>query len=179
MNYSIEPAYTVYNELSRQIIKAGTNPINKWFFSDGAFSADIQLEKCANTWTHENFVVIENKEILAYFEAPWNKPLNIISSFRLICFNKKKVKIIGDALFDYFEYLFLARGCNAFNWIVAEKNYHAVRIYRKFIKHYFGHYVGTRHCGQKAYNGEVSDVFLYEITKEEYFNWREAKGRER
>ena len=172
MAYSIEPAYTVYNELTRLIMKAGTDPVNKWFFSDGAFTADVQLERNANTWAHENFVVIENKKIVAYFEGPWNKPLNIITGFRFICFDKKSYKCIGDALFQYFEYLFIARGCNAFNWIVAEQNKHAYRIYEKFIKTYFGHVVGIRHYGQKAYNGEVSDVILYEITKEEYFEWK-------
>ena len=82
MAYSIEPAYLVQNELTRLIIKAGTDPVNKWFFTDGAFTPDSQLERTPNTWMHENFVVIENKQVLAYFEAFWNKPLNIITSFR-------------------------------------------------------------------------------------------------
>ena len=81
MAYSIEPAYLVQNELTRLIIKAGTDPVNKWFFTDGAFTPDSQLERTPNTWMHENFVVIENKQVLAYFEAFWNKPLNIITSF--------------------------------------------------------------------------------------------------
>lgn len=176
MAYSIEPAYLVQNELTRLIIKAGTDPVNKWFFTDGAFSPDSQLERSPNTWMHENFAVIENKQVLAYFEANWNKPLNIITSFRMIFFEKDKVKTIGNALFQYFEYLFVSRGCKAFNWIVAEKNYHAHRIYEKFIKNYFGHKVGMRHNGQMAYNGEISDVYLYEITKEEYMEWKNKKN---
>lgn len=176
MSYSIEPAYLVQSELTRLIMKAGTEPVNKWFFTDGAFSPDSQLERSPNTWLHENFVVIENKEILAYFEAFWSKPLNIISSFRFIVFDKKKTNAVGKALFQYFEYLFIARGCKAFNWIVAEKNYHAHRIYEKFIKKYFGHNAGFRHNGQMAYNGEISDVFLYEITQEEYLAWKNKKS---
>ena len=43
-------------------MKAGTDPVNKWFFTDGAFTPDSQLERIPNTWMHENFVVIENKE---------------------------------------------------------------------------------------------------------------------
>lgn len=175
MSYSIEPAYLVQNELTRLIIKAGTDPVNKWFFTDGAFTPDSQLESTPNTWMHENFVVIENKQVLAYFEAFWNKPLNIITSFRMIFFEKDKAYTIGKALFQYFEYLFVSRGCKAFNWIVAEKNYHAHRIYEKFIKTYFGHKVGMRHNGQMAYNGEISDVYLYEITQEEYRNWKNKK----
>lgn len=179
MSYSIEPAYLVQNELTRLIIKAGTDPVNKWFFTDGAFTPDSQLERTPNTWMHENFVVIENKQVLAYFEAFWNKPLNIITSFRMIFFEKDKANTIVKALFQYFEYLFISRGCKAFNWIVAEKNYHAHRIYEKFTKKYFGHMVGMRHNGQMAYNGEISDVYLYEITQEEYMEWKnkeDSKG---
>lgn len=172
MAYSIEPAYLVNNELTRLLLKAGTDPINKWFFTDGAFSPESQLERVANTWLHENFVVITDKQIIAYFEAYWSKPLNIITSFRLIVLDKKKGATVSRAIFDYFEYLFVSRGCKAFNWIVAEKNYHAHRLYEKFINHYFGHNVGIRHNGQMAYNNEVSDVFLYEITSEEYFEWK-------
>lgn len=176
MAYSIEPAYLVQNELTRLIIKAGTDPVNKWFFTDGAFTPDSQLERTPNTWMHENFVVIENKQVLAYFEAFWNKPLNIITSFRMIFFEKDKANTIVKALFQYFEYLFISRGCKAFNWIVAEKNYHAHRIYEKFIKKYFGHKVGMRHNGQMAYNGELSDVYLYEITQEEYMEWKNKEN---
>lgn len=175
MGYSLEPAYTVQNELARLIVKAGTNPENKWFFTDGAFTADVQLEHSANTWTHENFVVICDRSISAYFEAPWNKPLNIITGFRFILLDKTKAINMGKAFFKYIDYLFVARGCNAFNWIVAEKNEHAYQLYEKFIKKYFGHKVGKRHFGQKAYDGEISDVFLYEITKEEYFTWKEKQ----
>ena len=38
MSYSLEPAYLVQNDLTRLIIDAGKNPINKWFFADGCFS---------------------------------------------------------------------------------------------------------------------------------------------
>ena len=37
MKYSLEPAYLFYNDLVRLIIKAGNDPINKWFFTDGDF----------------------------------------------------------------------------------------------------------------------------------------------
>ena len=49
MSYSIEPSFTVHNELARLIIKAGTEPENKWFFTDGAFACDVQLERNPNT----------------------------------------------------------------------------------------------------------------------------------
>ena len=177
MKYSLEPAYLFYNDLVRLIIKAGNDPINKWFFTDGAFSPENQLERIANTWQHENFVVLANNQILAYFEAYWSKPLDIITSFRIIFFEKKQSFCIGKAIFDYFEYLFVNRGCKALNWIVAEKNYHAYRVYEKVIKNYFGHRVGIRHRGQMAYNGEISDIILYEVTQDEYLEWKENRKK--
>ena len=55
MSYSIEPAYLAQNELIRLIMKASMNPINKWFFGDGCFSADSDIERSPNTWRHNNF----------------------------------------------------------------------------------------------------------------------------
>lgn len=177
MKYTIEPAYLVYNELVLRILEAGKDPVNKWFFTDGSFSPDTQLECTPNTWQHENFVVVANNQILAYFEAFWSKPLDIITSFRIIFFDKNKAVCNGRAIFEYFEYLFVARGCKALNWFVAEKNYHAHRVYEKLVKNYFGHRVGIRHHGQMAYNGEVSDVILYEVTQEEYLEWKAKRER--
>lgn len=177
MSYSIEPAYTVKNELARIIIKAGTEPINKWFFTDGAFSPEFQLENMVNTWSHENFVVISNKEILGYFEAGWNKSLNVITTFRLILFDKKKSLTVAKAFFQYLDYLFICRGANAFNWTVALKNHHALRVYEKFIAKKCGHIVGERHNGQMAYDGEISDIRLFEITRKEYLNYKESLGK--
>ncbi len=172
MTYYLEPAYLAQNELSRLMMKAGMEPENKWFFADGCFSADSDLERSPNTWQHENFVVVVNREIVAYLGANWSKPLNIISNFRLIIFNKTKGFIVTKAIFDYFEYIFFIRGCKAFNWYVAEKNNHAHKVYEKFISHYFGHYVGIRHNAQMSYNCEISDILLYEVTRKEYFNWK-------
>lgn len=172
MSYSLEPSYLFYGELSRLLLKAGTDVKNKWFFTDGAFIPETQLQRTPNTWLHDNYVVICKKQIVAYFEATWSKPLSIITSFRFISFDYNSNRAIGNALFDFFEYLFNSRGCNALNWLVAEKNQHAYKIYEKFISNYFGHKVGFRHHGQMAYDGEVSDVLLYEITKEEFRNWK-------
>lgn len=89
----------------------------------------------------------------------------------VVCLHKSCVAC--KAIFEYFEYLFVSRGCKAFNWFVTEKNTHAHELYEKFIEKYFGHLVGKRHYGQMAYNGEVSDIYLYEATCDEYFEWKE------
>ena len=56
--YSIEPAYIVRDQLIRVLMKASTDPENKWFFTDGAFVAENQIERLPNTWNSENFVVV-------------------------------------------------------------------------------------------------------------------------
>ncbi len=173
MTYSLEPAAYVKQELTRLIVKAGTERENKWFFTDGAFTADLQLESSVDTRSHENFVVICDRKIVAYFEAPWNKDLNIINGFRFILFDKTKTILATRAFFQYLDYLFVTRGANSFFWIVAEKNLHAYRLYEHFVNKYCGHKIGMKHYGQMGYDGEISDVYMYEITKDEYFRWKE------
>ncbi len=172
MAYKLEPAFAVAPGLSRKLVLAGKDLENQWFFSDGAFSENGIIEHYPNTWLNENFVVLDNDSIVAFFCATWSRPLDIISSFRLILFEKNKSRICVKAFFEYLDYLFTKRGCNAFNWIVAEKNEHAYKVYEKFIKNYFGHKVGKRFFGQKSYSGIISDIILYEITKDEYFTWK-------
>jgi hypothetical protein len=70
--------------------------------------------------------------------------------------------------------LFVNRGCQAFNWTVALQNEHALKQYERFIQDYAGHKVGIRHHAQKSYAGKISDINLYELTHDEYFDW---KGR--
>jgi RimJ/RimL family protein N-acetyltransferase len=176
MSYKLEPAFAVAPGLSRKLVLAGMNPKYQWFFSDGAFSENGIIDHQPNTWTSENFVVLDDDGIIAYFCATWNRPLDIISGFRLILFEEGKAGCMAKAFFEYLEYLFEKRGCNAFNWVVAEKNEHAYRLYEKFIKKYMGHRIGKRHYGQKSYTGLVSDVYLYEITKEDYFSWKSRKS---
>lgn len=175
MSYKLEPAFTVAPGLSRKLVLAGKDLENQWFFSDGAFTENGIIEHQPNTWTNENFVVLDDEGIIAYFCAAWSRPLDIITGFRLILFEKQKAKTMGDAFFEYLEYLFINRGCNAFNWCVAEKNEHAYKVYEKFINKYMGHKIGKRHYGQKSYSGMLSDIYLYEITRDEYLLWKSKK----
>jgi hypothetical protein len=87
------PAACVASELMRKITVATFEPENEWFFYDGAFNASSCLETNVNSWLHENFVSVYNKEIIGYFEGIWNRPLDIIAGFRTINFNKKYSRI--------------------------------------------------------------------------------------
>ena len=78
MSFSIEPAYTVSSELMRQLTRASTNIVNQWFFLEGTFSTLAKIIQTSDTWYYENFVVIADKHIIAYFEGEWARPLNII-----------------------------------------------------------------------------------------------------
>jgi RimJ/RimL family protein N-acetyltransferase len=87
--------------------------------------------------------------------------------------------MVAKAFFTYLDYLFENRGCQAFNWTVALQNEHALKQYERFVKDYCGHKVGTRHYAQKSYTGTISDINLYELTREEYFDWKRRKFRSR
>jgi hypothetical protein len=158
------------------IIKATFDPANEWFFYDGAHSGVNALEQgMSNTWLHENFVAVsENKEIIAYFEAQWQRPVDGSTGFRTMNFMPTTAGLFIRALFSYFDYLFVNRGCQILNWTVALQNEYALKQYERFVKYHCGHKVGTRHHAQKSYTGKISDINLYELTREEYFDW---KGR--
>ena len=178
-HFKIEPASSVYPGLIRKITLAGMNPKYQWFFSDGAFTPDSIVQTTTNSWISEDFVVLDDEGIIAFFSAKWVRPLDILNSLRIILFEESKSLIATKAFFEYLDYLFAGRGCNALNWIVAEKNEHAYRLYEKFTKNYMGHKIGKRHFGQKSYSGIVSDIYLYEITKDEYFEWKKENKRKK
>jgi hypothetical protein len=179
MNFELIPAAYVAQELSKKITVASFDPENEWFFFDGAFNFATNIEISVNTWLHENFVAVYNKEIVAYFEGIWSRPLDIISGFRTINFSKKYSRIFILALFKYLDYLFVNRGCRVLNWTVALQNCYAMKQYERFVADYCGHRVGIRHHTQKSYTGKISDSYLYEITQEEYLEWKARGFRKR
>lgn len=99
--------------------------------------------------------------------------MDIIANFRTILFNTKYSLVFVRAIFDYFDYIFANRGCMAINWGVAIQNEYALKQYDRFINRFFGHIVGIRHHAVKSYTGKRSDLKMYEITREEYFEWKE------
>jgi len=172
----IHAAY-VATELSKKITTAAFEVENEWFFFDGAYNFSTNIETSVNTWSHENFVAVYNGEIIAYFEGIWQRPLDIITGFRTINFNKKYSRLFVVAILKYFDYVFIVRGCKVFNWTVALQNEHAKRQYDRFIKNFFGHHVGIRHHAQKSYTGKISDSCLYEVTQEEYLDWKQQRKK--
>jgi hypothetical protein len=173
ITFTLEPAAYFAPQLNRKIIEASFDIENEWFFFDGAFNGTSLDQNSCNTWMYEKFVAVNKGDIFTYFEAIWTRPLDIITSFRLINFNKRHPYVFVLAFFKYLDYLFVCRGCQVFNWTVALQNEHALIQYERFIKDYCGHKVGSRKHAQKSYTGKISDINLYELTKEEYFAWKE------
>jgi hypothetical protein len=181
MTFTLEPAAAFAQLLSNLIIKATFDPANEWFFYDGVHTAATMLEQnVSNTWAHDNFVALnDNREIFGYFEGQWQRPVDIISSFRAINFQPKRSRIFVKALFSYFIYLFENRGCQVLNWAVAIQNRYAMHQYERFVRNYCGHKVGIRHHSAKSYTGKISDINLYEITRDEYFDWKKRNFKVR
>ena len=141
MNFSIDPAYFFANETLRLLTKESVKRENQWFFLEGSFNKFKTVLFNCDTWLNETFIVVKEKKIIAYFEAEWMRPLNVIHNFRVIFFDKKNSFAATKALFIFLEYLFFNRGCDVLNWSVATQNIHAFEIYEKFIK---------KECGHKA-----------------------------
>ena len=91
MNFTLEPAAAFAPQLNYLIMKATLDVANEWFFYDGAHNGANALEiNMSNTWLNENVIAIsEEKEILAYFEGQWLRPMDIITGFRVIHFGGK------------------------------------------------------------------------------------------
>lgn len=170
--FSLEPANAVAKELLRVLTKESVKEENQWFFLEGSFSRFNTVISGFDSWQYEPFVVIEDKKIVAYFEAEWARPLNIIVNFRFLLIEKNKTISATKAFFIYLDYLFSSRGCDVFNWTVAIENQHAYKLYDRFILNNCGHKVGGRTRNLISYSGKISDSVLYEITKEEYFYWK-------
>lgn len=176
MTFTLEPAAPFAQQLNQLIMKAAFDSVNEWFFFDGAYSGPNSLEQgLSNTWLHENFVAINSeRQIFAYFEGQWQRPVDVINGYRMIHFSDAGYMMVR-AFFMYLDYLFENRSCMAFNWTVAHKNEHAMKQYERFVRDFCGHRVGIRHHGQKSYTGKISNITLCEVTRDEYFEW---KGRD-
>ena len=148
----------VSTELLRKITEATFDVRNEWFFADGAFNTNtIDINNC-NSWLTERFVAKYEGELFAYFDGAWSRPLDIIVAFRTMNFKPDLGYAFVTALFKYLDYLFVNRGCIAFNWTVAVKNIYALNQYERFIKHFCGHKAGARTHAQKSYTGIISDI---------------------
>lgn len=179
MAIELVPASFCLNELTKKIMVATLDVENEWFFTDGAFNTSTSFEQpgSCNTWLYERYVSIYNKEIIAYFDGMWSRPIDIIANFRAINFNRKYGRLFVVSILKYLDYLFINRGCRVFNWSVALQNEYALQQYERFIKKHCGSRVGKRTHAQKSYTGKISDVYLYEITCEDYFEWKNRQNR--
>jgi hypothetical protein len=169
MSLELVPSSFCVNELTKKIMAATLDVENEWFFGDGAFNTATSFESvgACNTWLYERYVALYNKEIIACFDGMWSRPVDIITNF-----NRKYGRLFAVSCLKYLDYLFVNRGCMAFNWSVALQNKHALSQYERFVTHYCGHRVGLRTHAQKSYTGKISDIYLYEISRDEYFAWK-------
>ena len=181
MNFTLEPAAAYAPQLNYLIMRATLDIANEWFFYDGAHNGANTLElNMSNTWLYENVVAIsDDNELFAYLEGQWLRPMDIISGFRMIHFDSRHPLLMAKAFFGYLDYLFVNRGCRVFYWMVALQNESALVQYERFVRDYCGHKVGIRHHAQKSYTGKISDINLYELTADEYFEWKERRLKKR
>lgn len=152
MALELIPASFCLTELTKKIMLATLDTRNEWFFADGAFNTATSFDQpgACNTWLYERYAVLYNKEIIAYFDGMWSRPVDIIASFRAINFNPKYGRLFVVSILKYLDYLFVNRGCMAFNWSVALQNQHALQQYERFIKNYCGRKIGMRTHAQKV-----------------------------
>ncbi len=171
MAYSIEPSYVLADGICKELANASTKINNKWYFSGTGFNAS-NIDRNGDFSVTENFAIVSDKKIIAYIESRWLRSIKVLVDFKIILFDDTKKISFVDAVLSYFEYVFISRGCDVITFDVAEKNSSLVKLCSKLSSKYFGHKCGVKTRNLKSLNGEISDAILYEITKEEYFNWK-------
>lgn len=171
MSYSIEPSYILADGICKELVRASKSIVNKWYFSEAGFNAS-SIDRTGDFSVYENFAVVSDKKVIAYIESRWLKNLKVLVDLKVILFDENKKISFVDSVFSYFEYVFISRGCDVITFDVAEKNVSFMKLCSKFSKKYFGHKCGVKTRNIKSINGEISDAILYEITKEEYFSWK-------
>ena len=170
MALSLQPAYLFWPKLARLLFKASVNLENKWFFIESGFNLQ-SLDRIGNFSLSENFVVMDDDKIVAYIEGFWKSSLKVLEHFRFILFDKSYSMNFMSILFKYIDYLFLTRGCDVFNWSVAKKNVHALKLYNTITKCCGGRQIGQYTRILRSYDGEISDSILFELTKEDYLRY--------
>jgi len=179
MQFEFIPASFILDRLLEKISSVSLNLENDWFFYTGAFEAPVGTEAGINTWLHENFVITCDGEIIGYFEGHWDRSRDVIMGRRCINLSKNKSIIFVHSVFKYFDYLFECRGCMALNWCVALQNRHATLQYDRLVENYCGQRIGITHDSQRSFTGQISDCILYEITRDEYFEWKQRGYKKR
>jgi hypothetical protein len=61
---------------------------------------------------------------------------------------------------------------------IGESNEYALNQYERFVTNYCGRRVGMRTHAQKSYTGKISDIYLYELTRKDYFAWKARRWEE-
>lgn len=133
MTFNLEPAAYFAPQLNRKIIAASFDATSEWFFFDGASNSTSLDQNGCNTQMYEKFVAVTKGEIFAYFEGIWTRPLVIITSFRLINFNKEHPYTSVIAFFEYLDYLFVCHSMNGLSRITAGIRQAAVNMRKKAI----------------------------------------------
>ena len=174
MAYSIEPSYVLADGICKELANASTKINNKWYFSGTGFNAS-NIDRNGDFSATENFAIVSDKKIIAYIESRWLRSLKVLVDFNIILFDDSKKISFVDAVLSYFEYVFISRGCDVITFDVADKNVPLVNLCSKFSSKYFGHKCGIKTRNIKSINDEVSNAILYEITKEEYLEWKKTK----
>lgn len=162
------PAQLYREELKRKLISCWYNPKYDWYFLGDYREFSVP----DNTDWRRDFVHLNREgEVDGYFSYHFNEVARSVSQFGLIAFSDNGAGFVKDCV-DHMNRL-IAEGLRRAEWWAVSDN-PANKWYRKILRKYGGHVIGTAHeCNY--FGGEYHDSVMYEIL----FKGREAGRKAR
>ena len=162
------PAQLYREELKRKLISCWYNPKYDWYFVGDYREFSVP----DNTDWRRDFVHLNRDgEVDGYFSYHFNEVARSVSQFGLIAFSDNGAGFVKDCV-DHMNRL-IAEGLRRAEWWAVSDN-PANKWYRKILRKYGGHVIGTAHeCNY--FGGEYHDSVMYEIL----FKGREAGKKAR
>ena len=160
----LEPAILYKDRLKEKFAKEITKPKNKYANFGDYYSYELEID--TNEWDRLQRVSVNSKgDIVGYLKAEIDRNSLNISGMHIINFDQKNI-IFSKDLKRFFDLIF-ERGINKINFGVIVGN-PAEKMYDKFISKYNGRIVGIKTKEIKLIDGELYDLKLYEIMREDY-----------
>lgn len=139
---------------------------NFQYYFGNRYRNDFKLSNDAGSY---DFAVIdESNNLIGYIGYYFDIDTNVISHFGAINFSDNKL-LFGKAMFQVIEDCFLRYGANVLEWCVVCGN-PIEKTYDKLSQKYGGRIVGIKKNRSKTLDGELRDMKIYEILREDFIS---------
>lgn len=134
------------------------------------FSTDSYRDRykaSESTWNRHEFVSIDSKGVVGYFSYSIDRDTYSAGSLQVINFRKDSNLVFAKDLRTFLKDIFEKFKFNKLKYSVVIGN-PIEKSYDRFTEKYGGRIIGVSKKEAKLFDGELYDMKLYEILREEY-----------